>query len=241
MKVKIGHIEAIFRYPVKSMAAEPMRRADLGWYGLDQDRRLALRRVDNHSGMPWLTAGRYPQLVLFAPQGEGPAGQPSHIRTPDGKSLPFFSKELATEIEVRYGARVEMTHLRHGIFDEANVSVITTDTIGEIGRLSNRILDARRFRPNIVVKPHRPHPFQEDAWVGGVLSFGESDGAPAVAVTMRDERCAMINIDPDSAELAAEVLKAVVTSNSNHAGVYCSVLRVGQLTRGQPVFFKSNH
>lgn len=36
---------------------------------------------------------------------------------------------------------------------------------------------------------------------GGVLTFGEADGAPAVAVTMRDIRCAMVKLDPDGGVL----------------------------------------
>jgi hypothetical protein len=47
----IGHVEAVFRYPVKSMRGEPLESANLGWHGLDLDRRLAFRR---HSDFPWL-------------------------------------------------------------------------------------------------------------------------------------------------------------------------------------------
>jgi uncharacterized protein YcbX len=68
MLMEIGHVEAIFRYPVKSMAGEPLEFANLGWHGLDGDRRLAFRRIDDRSGFPWLTAGKLPGLVLFAPQ-----------------------------------------------------------------------------------------------------------------------------------------------------------------------------
>ena len=68
----------------------------------------------------------------------------------------------------------------------------------------------RRFRPNVVVRLLRPVAFQEDEWLGGVLSFGEGDDAPAITVTMHDVRCSMVNLDPDSAGPAPEVLKAVV-------------------------------
>lgn len=85
--------------------------------------------------------------------------------------------------------------LRHGIFDEASISVIASDTIRQIGRLAERSLDVRRFRANIVVSPLRPVPFQEDELLRGVLSFGEGNDAPAVVVTMRDERCSMVNLD----------------------------------------------
>src|ERR1700722_19804881 len=68
MPIEIGHVEAIFRYPVKSMRGEPLDVANLGWHGLDGDRRLAFRRLDDRGGFPWLTASKLPDLLLFAPQ-----------------------------------------------------------------------------------------------------------------------------------------------------------------------------
>ena len=132
-----------------------------------------------------------------------------------------------------------MMQLRHGIFDEASISVIASDTVREIGRLSGRSLDVRRFRPNILVRLLRPTPFQEDEWLGGVLSFGEGDDAPAIAVTMRDERCSMVNLDPDTARPAPEVLKAVVRAHQNTAGIYGAVTRVGRLAVGQTIFLRA--
>ena len=46
MLMEIGHVAEIFRYPVKSMGGERLDAADLGWHGLDGDRRLAFRRMD---------------------------------------------------------------------------------------------------------------------------------------------------------------------------------------------------
>ena len=67
MLTQIGHVEAIFRYPVKSMAGEGLEVAKLGWHGLDGDRRLAFRRMDDRSGFPWLIASKLPDLPLFTP------------------------------------------------------------------------------------------------------------------------------------------------------------------------------
>jgi uncharacterized protein YcbX len=241
MLIEMGHVEAIFRYPVKSMGGERLEEANLGWYGLDGDRRLAFRRVDDRSGMPWLTASKLPDLLLFAPhrREDGPQGDlPTHIRTPDGEQMPVFGEDLATEVERRYGAPVQMMQLRHGIFDEASISVIALDTVREIGRLAGRSLDVRRFRPNVVVRSLRSVPFQEDEWLGGVLSFGEGDDAPAITVTMRDGRCSMVNLDPDSAGPAPEVMKAVVRANQNNAGIYGAVTRIGRLTVGQTILLR---
>ncbi len=239
MPIEIGQVEALFRYPVKSMAGERLAVASLGWHGVEGDRRLALQLFENRTGMPWLTASKLPDLVLFAPQSREDGGDvPTHIRTPDGHDMPVFGEALAAEVRRRCGTRVGMTQLRHGIFDEASISVIASDTVSEIGRLAGLQLDVRRFRPNIVVRLLRPVAFQEDEWVGGVLSFGAGDDAPAVAVTMRDERCSMVNIDPDTATLAPEVMKAIVRANENHAGIYGTVTRTGQLAVGQSIFLR---
>jgi len=241
MPIAIGHVEAIFRYPVKSMRGESLQAATLGWHGIDGDRRLALRRMDDRGGFPWLTAGKLPDLILYAPhrrEDGAPADLPTHVRTPDGEEMPVFAEDLAAEVGRRYGAPVQMMHLKHGIFDEATISVIASDMVREISRLAGLGPDVRRFRPNVVVRLLRPAPFQEDEWVGGVLSFGEGDDAPAITVTMRDVRCSMVNLDPDSASPAPEVLKAIVRAHQNTAGIYAAVTRAGQLSIGQTIFLR---
>ena len=97
----------------------------------------------------------------------------------------------------------------------------------------------RRFRPNVVVRTLRLVPFQEDEWLSGVLSFCEGDDAPAITVTMRDVRCSMVNLDPDSASPAPEVLKAVVRVHQNTAGIYGAVTRIGRLAVGQTILLRA--
>ncbi len=238
MTIEIGQVEAIFRYPVKSIAGERLEVAHLGWHGIDGDRRLALRRTRERNDFPWLTATKLPDLLLFTPlrHGDGVQGDlPTHVRTPEGKEMAVFDPELAAEIERRHGAPVEMTHLRNGIFDDASVSVIATDTAQEIGRLTGTAPDVRRFRPNIVVRLLRPNPFEEDKWLGGVLSFGEPGEGPRVSVTARDVRCSMVNFDPDTGRSAPEVMKAIVGANQNNAGIYGTVIRTGRLATGQTI------
>ncbi|HEY6443936.1 MAG TPA: hypothetical protein VIY66_11420 [Candidatus Acidoferrales bacterium] len=224
------------------MRGEQLEGASLGWHGIEGDRRLAFRRIDNRSGFPWLSASKLPDLVRFAPlRREGGAEEdlPTHIRTPDGEEMTVFGEDLAAEVGRRHKAPVQMMQLNHGAFDEATISVIASDTVREIGRLAERTLDVRRFRPNVVVRLLQSVPFQEDEWLGGVLSFGEGDDAPAITVTMRDVRCSMVNLDPDSASSAPEVMKAVVRANDNNAGIYGAVTRIGRLALGQTIFLRS--
>ena len=238
MPIEIGTIEALFRYPVKSMRGEQLDAASLGWHGIEGDRRLAFRRVDERSGMPWLTAGKLPELVSFTPLrlvGDNHEALPTHVRTPEGEVLPVFGEALAGEVGRRYGAPVQMMHLNNGIYDDACISVIASATVFEIGRLAQTSVDVRRFRPNILVRATRALPFEEDRWLGGLLAFGEANDAPTITVTTRDVRCAMVNIDPDGGRSSPEVMKACVRANDNYAGVYGAVTRIGRLSVGQSV------
>ena len=235
--MELGRISAIFRYPVKSMGGELLDVARLSWHGIEGDRRLAFRRLSDKSGFPWLIASKLPQLLLYKPFGfDSDTAEllPTHVRTPDGKEYELRSDELREELSSRYGSDVELMNLNHGIFDEACISVISLGTVHCVERESGRDVDLRRFRPNVVIETYSPEPFEEDRWVGRTLMFGGDSGA-ALRVTMRDERCVMVNFDPDTAERDSAVMKTVVRLNENCAGVYGTVLRAGELRVDQVV------
>ena len=240
--MELGRIRAIFRYPVKSMAGELLDVARLGWHGIEGDRRLAFRRLTDKSELPWLTASKLPQLLLYKPfrvDSQSAERLPTHVRTPEGKEYELGSDELRQEISTRCGSDLELMNLKSGIFDEACISIMTLGTVQGIERESGRVIDLRRFRPNVVLETTNGEPFAEDKWVGRTLMFGEENSwstkMAAVAITMKDERCVMVNFDPDTAERDSEVMKTVVRLNQNYAGAYGSVVRAGELRVGQVV------
>jgi uncharacterized protein YcbX len=238
MMIHLGSVHELVRYPIKSMAGIATDTAFLGWHGFGGDRRFAFRRLNDTSGFPWLSASRLPELVLYQPLGldensEEPS--PTHVRTPEGVSLTLGSDELQNCIAERFGSAVELMKLKHGIFDEASVSVINLATISAISREVGGSLDTRRFRPNIVIATDATEPFLEDGWIGGRLVFDGNEAGPTVQITMRDLRCMMVNLDPDTAKQDPRVMKAVVHLNQNHAGAYGTVARTGQISVGQSV------
>jgi MOSC domain-containing protein len=237
---ELGHVCELVRYPVKSMAGTSIDSAFLGWHGLDGDRRFAFRRLGDDSGFPWLSASRVPELILYQPLGLDQRSSeplPTHIRTPDGAELELRSAELRGEIAGRLGSSVELMMFKHGIFDDASVSVISQATITGIGDEAGMTLDRRRFRANIVLETRGRERFLEDEWLGGTLLFGVREPRPAVSVTARDVRCMMINLDPDTGKQDAGVMKTVVRLNENNAGVYGTVVETGTIRVGDPVFF----
>ena len=236
--IQLGHVRELVRYPVKSMAGIATESAYLGWHGLDGDRRFAFRRVGDNSGFPWLTASRVPELLLYQPYGrDDSTGEllPTHVRTPAGTNVELRSAELQNEIAERFGSSVELMNLKHGMFDEAPLSVISLVTMSGISREAGVDLDTRRFRANIVLESHDQEPFHEDTWVGRTLVFGDGEMSPAMRVTQRDVRCMMINLDPDTARQDAEMLKMAVRMNQNNAGVYGAVVETGTIFVGQTV------
>lgn len=237
---EIGHVRELVRYPVKSMAGTAMESAFLGWHGLAGDRRFAFRRLGNDTGFPWLNATKVAELLLYQPFGlDETSGQPlpTHVRTPTGRELELRSDELRGEIAERFGSGVELLQHRHGIFDDASISVISTTTIAGIGDDAELELDRRRFRANILLEIDDGEPFLEDAWVGGTLVFGDAEPRPAVRVTAHDSRCVMINLDPDTAARDARAMKSVQRLNKNNAGVYGTVVRTGTIRVGESVSF----
>jgi uncharacterized protein YcbX len=234
--IEIGRVKQLYRYPVKSMAGETLNTATLGWHGIAGDRRFAFRRVQETGGFPWLTAGRLPAMIRYQPGGANGDGVPAHVKTPEGAELALYSDALRDELSAQFGAELQLMQLKHGIFDEAALSLITTATLTTIGAKAETEIDPRRFRPNILVETSSAAPFPEDEWVGKLIVFGEAPDAPALSVAQRDVRCAMVNLDPDSGMATPQILKAVVQANQICAGVYGAAFRIGQISVGDRVF-----
>lgn len=238
--IEVGVIKNIFRYPVKSMAGEALESCSLGWHGLEGDRRFSFRRMEDSGGFPWLSAGRLPSLIRYQPlrSAESSGEQlPTHVRTPEGKEFELRGEELRAEIAQTHGKDVQLMQLNHGIFDEAAVSLISLSTIQGLEVESGKPLDVRRFRPNLLIETYSQAQFSEDQWVGRTICFGVEGGAE-IGITLRDLRCAMVNLDPDTAESDPIVLKSVARLNEVCAGVYATVTRTGVVSVGQKLFLK---
>lgn len=235
----IGRISEICRYPVKSMAGESLPSAALGWHGVEGDRRFAFARRGVSGGVPWLTASKLPSLVTYIPLRDADASDgalPSRVRTPAGQELGLRSEALRLELEAAHGAPLELIEIRNGIFDDAPVSLITTATIAAIAEGAEIALDFRRFRPNLLIEAIDAQPFHDDLWVGRTIRIGEGEDAPSLAICVRDVRCVMINLDPATADSDPRILKSAVRLNANCAGVYGTVIRSGQVSRGDMLY-----
>jgi uncharacterized protein len=238
---KIGILRAIYRYPVKSMAGELLISAALGWHGIDGDRRFALVRKAGSGGYPWLIASKLPALVTYKAYYHSSGGSSSKdvtVTTPSGTSLTLDRPELHAEITEQFGSPVEPVRLENGIFDDAPISLITTATIAAMEHDTGRNLDVRRFRPNLLIGQDEGEQWGEDSWKGKSIIIGNAPDAPALLVTTDDLRCTMVNIDPETAATDPLILKTIVTTRNNCAGVYGTILRCGTIRTGDSVYIE---
>lgn len=104
---------------------------------------------------------------------------------------------------------------------------------------TGKLLDERRFRPNIVLDCAGDEPFCEDRWVGGLVRFGERGDSAAIRVNRADLRCMVINIDPDDASTDPAIHKHVAQTRGNRFGVYGSVQVPGTIRVGEDVFLEA--
>jgi uncharacterized protein YcbX len=230
----VGRVTAIWRYPVKSMAAQRLESVDVSWNGLAGDRRWAFVRDGmTRSGFPWLTIRERPDLGHYRPtfvEPDRPDGSPTMVRTPSGRALDVVDPALAEEL----GSGVRVLKQDRGVFDTLPLSLVTTRTIAALSALVGADLDVLRFRPNLLVEPLDDAPFPEDAWVGRVLRVG----ALRLRVDKRDQRCVMVNVDPVTTRRDPAVLRAIAQHRQACLGVYGSTVRPGRVAVGDPVLLE---
>jgi hypothetical protein len=228
---EVGRVAALWRYPVKSMAGEPLEAVEVGWRGLAGDRRWAFVQPDMpRSGFPWLTIRQRPAMSHYRPTFDDPA-RPDESRvtveTPSGTRHEVIDEALARELGE--GVRVLKQHV--GVFDTMPLSLMTLQTVASLDALVEPALEPLRFRPNLVVDAHGGEAYPEDAWVGAELRIGEL----VMRVDQRDQRCVMINVDPVTTSSDPSVLRAVAQQREACLGVYGTIVTPGRVALGDPV------
>jgi uncharacterized protein YcbX len=230
----VGRVAAVFRYPVKSMAAEPLDDVAVSWNGLSGDRRWAFLRPGlQGSGFPWLTLRERNDLNDYQPSWTEPARPDASavtVRTPAGARFDVTASELAAEL----GAGVRVMKLDRGTFDTMPVSLITTNTVDGLGGVLGRNLNVLRFRPNLVIEAVGDDAFPEDEWVGRTLMIGTT----LMRIDGRDKRCVVVNVDPVTGARDPAVLRAVTAHRETCLGVYGSTIRPGRVSVGDSVLLQ---
>jgi hypothetical protein len=181
-----------------------------------------------------------PALIRYTPSfvdPSNPVQSPVFVRTPDGRDVALENEELRAELMAQHGGPIHLIQMGRGTFDSAVLSLISTTTLQALGAIAQRDLDPCRFRPNILVELFDPT-HNEDDWIGCALRLGDREDSAQMQADRKDQRCMMLNLDPETAQQTPEALRAVVSTRANCAGVYGTPVRTGTVRVGDYVYLE---
>src|SRR5574342_648189 len=209
------HVAQLWRYPVKSMAGEPLQEALIGAMGIEGDRLLQIRNAAGRL----ITSRSRPRLLLH--RGSiGLDGEP----LVDGR--PWRSPDVARDVEAAAGPGAALARAA-GLerFDILPLLVATDGAIAALGA------DGRRLRPNIVIGGVPG--LAERGWDGGRLTIGD------VVIDVEDlrQRCIMTTFDPDTLAQDTGVLRRINAEFGGRLALNCRVAHPGTIAVGDVVTF----
>lgn len=210
-----GRIDALWRYPVKSMQGQPLQTATVGSSGIVGDRGWGVR--DLTSGAV-LSAKREPRLLTAVAEtaGEGvvvtvPGQAPAFGAAADGVLSAWLGREVRLD---RAGCEDSPTGFAY--VDEAHLHLVAADELAD--------WDPRRFRANVLVAGLG----DLDDLVGERLQLG----SVVVEVDKRTKRCAMPTMAQPGICKDVGVLRALARDRDLRLGVYAHVVSPGRLDVG---------
>ncbi len=256
----IGTIDALWRYPVKSMRGQTIEQAFIGYAGMYGDRLYAFKTSAGPGFFPYLTGRETQDMLLYTPRFCQPekAEQPINwaeaealsvgitpvfnsadelamdIEAPNGEVYAIDDPALATQLAASAGKghEVSLTHSQRAMTDCRPLSLISLQTGQQLAKETGIAIDDRRFRANIHLNLNSGQGFAEDALIGRNLKLGDK---VVVTIVERDPRCAMITYDPDTGEATPEILRHVTQHHQRNAGIYAAVIVEGLVKAGDSV------
>lgn len=242
-------ITQIWRYPVKSLRGETLASSPVDARGLRGDRLWAVRdTVDGKlgSGKNTRRFRRFPGPTLLSLSARYPVEPEAD---PDAVAAPVVVDAQGREYPVADGSADRFFRRRTGIatlsvareaevnhFDEEPVSLIGTATLRWVEQqLPGVATDARRFRPNLVVRTAEP--FEEESWVGRTVRVGAGGDAAELAFTHVLERCVMTTMEQADLPPALGMLKMLGQREDQplRLAVVGTATRLGIVRNGDPV------
>jgi MOSC domain-containing protein len=219
-------ITHLWRYPVKSLAGEPLAQTRLDRGGMPFDRQYIIKDGEPTRKGNALTARVVSDLLAYQATVDADAVR---VSAPDGRIFPV--ETLSSHLASALGRALWVEAAPAGaapFHDAHDILVLNAASVRALEREWAKPLDPRRFRPNIMLDGDDLAPYVEDSWVGRRFSVGEAvlEGAAL------DQRCVLPTIDPQSLVRDPTLLRLIVERHNQCFGLYCRVLAAGNIALG---------
>lgn len=235
MPDSLGHVTALWRYPVKSMRGETVPGLDVETHGVVGDRFFALRDRAGRLGSG-KTNKRFRQIEGLLDFVATTVDGAVVIRFPDGRAMAADDPAIDRALSAACGTEIVLareTDTPHR--DSSPVHLLSEASLAWLrDRLPDAAIDQRRFRPNLVVALDPASGLAEQGWIGHRLAIGD---ALVIRITKPTVRCVMVTQPQAELGAAPAILRQLTRDNSTSFGVYAEVLQPGFVRRGDALRF----
>jgi len=203
----IGTLDAVRRYPVKSLKPESLQCAEVTPEGIEGDRTSAL----------FVAAGS----ERVGKEYRGKENDRLHLVS-DENAARDLAASRGVAVEARAGAR---------FFDDAPVSIMIDRWLDGLRVHLGYAVEWERFRPNFFVRADSG--FRQSEWElqGADLRLG----TVRLHVRCPIERCVAITYHPHGEPSDPEILRFIAQRRDACMGIYCDVLEPGRTCAGDAV------
>jgi uncharacterized protein YcbX len=253
---QIGFVEALWRYPVKSLRGESLSEAQVVEGGVAGDRVWALRELDRGGIMSARTWAAMLELRAVW-SGDPTTAADAHvcIELPDGRMICADDTESSSILSDLFRRKIRLERIRaeritpeeleavmrgeafppkRDFFDEDVMHIIASGTLAHLRTLRpDSDFDPRRFRANIYVDTgDEAGGFLEDQWLNGVLEIGETVRIGGMRPSIR---CAITTHAQSELPRDVAILRTAWQHHQAYVGVFASVAVPGKIRVGDQV------
>lgn len=234
----VGHVQALWRYPVSSLRGETLQSATIGSDGVESDRIFGM--VDAADGS--VASPDNQKRWRVSPELQSRMGESGVMVSADGRNWHAVETDAARKAASR---RVGFPVAFRGFgdagapdatrprYDRAPLHILTTASMRALAAavpLPDEI-DARRFRPNIVIDTEPGlDGFVEHGWIGRTLTIGDME----IRVRESCARCSFVALAQAELSFMPPVLHAI-SQRGGGFGILAEVIVPGTVETGAPV------
>lgn len=200
----VGKLDAVRRYPVKSLRGEPLECAQVDVDGIPGDRASA----------------------LFVRSGHARVGKTYRAKEHDRLHL-LDDETAAVAAATQRGVDAEVRRDDH-FFDDAPISILIDYWMEELNDDVGYTVEWERFRPNFFVRAAGGFVQTESDLGGARLRLG------TVLLRVRNpiERCVAVTYHPGGEASDPRILRYLAQRRNAWMGIYCDVLEPGSARIG---------